>query len=560
MCPTRGRVDEPTPPPYAALPNALGAGQHRVMDATLAANLIQRVNIGDGLTRTAARLPDKLAVVDGERRWTYAELNAQVNRVAHGLVARGYGHGDVLALASGNSCEFLVTYFACAKLGLVCVPMNLGWRSDEIAYVLEHSESRGIVVEAQLVGLVAPAVEKVGAVRDVIVAVGTGVDYEQSVPDRQWVTFDELHADRDDEPEVVVADRDAISYLYTSGTTSFPKGVVGSHTAIYLESLMVAAETGLGAADRVACLMPLFHTAQLNGFGTPSVLMGATQYLMRGFDGEALLDLIETEKITRVFALPMMWRALVENPSTLQRDLSSLEYAAYAMAPMPDALLKRCLDVFGCKFYLAFGQTEMSPVTTLFRPEHQLSHSGAVGTQVVNVQVGIMSPDGELLPRGQEGEIVYRSPQALTEYLKNPEATSEAFAHGWFHSGDAGLLAEDGMLWFSDRYKDVIKTGGENVASIEVEKAVYTAVPDVAEVAVVGLPHPRWTEAITAVVVPKPGAALDETQLVAAVREHIAGFKAPKAVIVVDELPKTSTGKIQKNAVRKQFEAFYGEE
>lgn len=525
-------------------------------DLDLATNLITRVNIGDALTRTAGRMPDKPAVVDGTRSWTYAQLNSRVNRVANSLAAMGYARGDALALASGNSCEFLVTYYACAKLGLVCVPMNLGWRAEEIAYVLEHSEARGVVVEAQLVPLVIPAVEKVPAVRDVVVASADG-EYEQSLPDRTWRTFDELHSGEDREPEVFVGDRDAISYLYTSGTTSFPKGVIGSHTAIYLESLMVAAETGLNADDRLGCLMPLFHTAQLNGFATPAIMMGATQYLLRGFDPDALLDMIERERLTRIFCLPMMYRALVERPDIEQRDLSSLQKAAYAMAPMPDALLRRCLEVFGCDFYLAFGQTEMSPVTTFFRPEHQLSHSGAVGTQVVNVQIGIMSPSGELLPRGTEGEIVYRGPQALNGYLKNPEATAEAFAHRWFHSGDAGYLAEDGMLWFSDRYKDVIKTGGENVASIEVEKAVYAADPRIAEAVVVGLPHPRWTEAITAVVTVKPGETLDEAELIEAVKGHIAGFKAPKAVIVVDELPKTSTGKIQKNLVRQAHASFY---
>ena len=214
--------------------------------------------------------------------------------------------------------------------------------------------------------------------------------------------------------------------------------------------------------------------------------------------------------------------------------------------------------MFGCDFYLAFGQTEMSPVTTFFRPEHQLSHAGAVGTQVPNVQVAIMASDGELLPRGEEGEIVYRGPQALNGYLKNPEATAAAFAHGWFHSGDVGRLDPDGMLWFSDRYKDVIKTGGENVASIEVEKAVYAASPDVAEAVIVGLPHERWSEAITAVVVPKPGATLDADALLAAMRAHIDPYKIPKSVIVVDELPKTSTGKIQKNVVREQFTDHYG--
>ena len=527
------------------------------MDAALAKNLVTRVNIGDALTRTAGRMPDRLAVVDGSRRWTFAELNARVNRVANGFAALGYARGDVLGLCSGNSCEFLVTYFACAKLGVVCVPMNLGWRGDEIAYVLDHSGSRGIVVEAQLVPQATPGIEKVPAVADVIVAYGTDGQYEQTLPDRRWLTFDEMHADSDAEPEHLVDERDALSYLYTSGTTSFPKGVVGSHLAIYLESLMVAAETGLSTGERIACLMPLFHTAQLNGFGTPSIMMGATQYLLRGFDPDALLDLIEREQITRMFALPMMYRALVEREDIRSRDLSSLNAAAYAMAPMPDALLRQCLDIFECDFYLAFGQTEMSPVTTFFRPEHQLSHSGAVGTQVVNVQIGIMDGDGNLLPRGAEGEIVYRSPQALNEYLKNPEATAEVFEHGWFHSGDVGRLDPDGMLWFSDRHKDVIKTGGENVASIEVEKAVYAASPDVAEAVVVGLPHPRWSEAITAVVVAKPGTALDQQTLLGQMRDHIDPYKLPKSVIVVDELPKTSTGKIQKNVVRQQYADHY---
>ncbi len=528
------------------------------IDLDLATNLITRVNVGDALTRTAGRRPDNLAVVDGARRWTYAELNAWVNRVANALAARGYARGDALALASGNSGEFLVTYFACAKLGLVCVPLNLGWRADEIAYVLDHSESRGIVVEAQLVDAVLPGVEKAPAVQDVIVAPGTGASWDEALPDRAWLPFAALADAPDTEPEYYVDERDAISYLYTSGTTSFPKGVVASHVAIYVETLMVAAESGIGAGDRIACLMPLFHTAQLNGFATPAVTMGATQYLMRGFDPDALLDLIEREHIDRMFALPMMYRALVERADIRSRDLSSLRMAAYAMAPMPDALLRSCLDVFQCDFYLAFGQTEMSPVTTFFRPEHQLSHAGAVGTQVPNVQVAIMSPDGALLPRGEEGEIVYRGPQALNGYLKNDEATAAAFAHGWFHSGDVGRLEPDGMLWFSDRYKDVIKTGGENVASIEVEKAVYAAAPDVAEAVIVGLPHERWSEAITAVVVAKPGATVDREALLAAMREYVDPYKIPKSVIVVDELPKTSTGKIQKNVVRAQFTDHYG--
>jgi acyl-CoA synthetase (AMP-forming)/AMP-acid ligase II len=272
------------------------------------------------------------------------------------------------------------------------------------------------------------------------------------------------------------------------------------------------------------------------------------------------LDLIEKEKLTVLFALSPMYRALLELQKQHKRDVSSLRLAVYAMAPMPDSHLRAAIEEFGCGFSLMFGQTEMNPLAIYFRPEHQLSHSGAAGIPVVNVQAGIMDEAGKLLPQGETGEIVYRSPNALSEYLHDPEATREAFRYGWFHSGDVGYVDKDGIFWFTDRFKDVIKSGGENVASIEVEKTLMEVEPKIAEVVVIGVPHQRWSEAITAVIVPRQGEKIDQGVLLTKLRERLSPYKCPKGIIITDALPKTSTGKIQKAALRKNYANLYERE
>ncbi len=520
----------------------------------LQGNLSRRVNVGDMLTRSAARTPHKTALVEGPRRLSYRDFNDGVNRCAHGLLALGYRPGDALGLMAGNCIEFLVIYYACAKIGVVCTPLNLFWRQGELSYVLGHAQVRGVVAQQRWLGELALVLGELPGIREVIALEGP-VPADAGLPAHvRPMSLEQLGAGQPAiEPEVLLEDRAALSYLYTSGTTSAPKGVVGNHLAIYLETLGVIIDQEMRAGDRVAAMMPMFHTAQLNAFCTPAIASSATLYILEAFEAKTLLDLIDAEQITLTFGLPMMYRALLEEQQQRPRTVSSLRRAVYAMAPMPDDDLRRLMDAFGCELSLMFGQTEMSPASTCFRPEHQLSHPGAIGMPSINVQVGIMDDAGRLLPWGQPGEIVYRSPHLLTEYLRDAQATQTAFAHGWFHSGDVGHFDTEGMLWFEDRHKDVIKSGGENIASIEVEKALYAVEPKLAEVVVVGLPHERWGEAVTAVVTLRPGESIDAEEVLRKVRGKLSPFKCPKAILVVEAMPKTATGKIQKAQVRKNF-------
>jgi acyl-CoA synthetase (AMP-forming)/AMP-acid ligase II len=526
----------------------------------VSSHLIHRVNVGDLVTRSAERFPEREMICDGDRRWSYRDFDAWTNRVAHGLSALGLQKGDALALMSGNRAEFLAIYFACARLGLVCVPINLLWRQHELSHVLTDSRARAAVVETGLLKQFCAVVEGREPLLGIVVMDGraSGATTPDGIGDVPLFDFDALAADQSsDIPDVEIEDRAPLSYLYTSGTTSAPKGVIGTHLAIYLESLGTAIDTHMTENDRLSVVLPLFHTAQLNALCTPAIAVGASMMIQRGFDAVGLHEAIERERISVLFALPTMIQQLVERQLAHPRNVSSLRLTVYAMAPMPEAELRRAIEIFGCDFSLMFGQTEMSPVSTFFKPQHQLSHPGAVGTPAVNVQVAIMAPNGELLPTGNTGEIVYRSPQTMAGYLHNPEATAEAFRHGWFHSGDAGHFDNDGILWFEDRFKDVIKTGGENVSSIEVELAIRAAHPDVLEVAAIGLPHQHWGEAITAVVVTQNGGSIDANMLLSAVRERLSPFKCPKAVIHVSELPKTATGKIEKTKLRRTYAAYY---
>jgi acyl-CoA synthetase (AMP-forming)/AMP-acid ligase II len=522
------------------------------MPMSLSYNLVHRVNMGDILKRSAKRFPNKTALVENDRRITYFELNKLVNKVARGLHSIGLEKGDRLSILSSNSIEFIVVYFACAKAGITIVPINTGLLTKEVEYIIKDSNSKAVLLEKQYLHLIQVS-ETIESLKEIVL-----IDGDSTLKDNN--NFNSLWQSQDDSEVLCeINERDLMQCLYTSGTTSNPKGVMSSHIAVYFNTLGTAFDLKVTEQDISIAMLPLYHVAQLNAVTTPVFLAGGTTVIMKKFEPESLMNLIEKERATQIFGLPMMYRTLLDHPKRSDYDLTSLRLCVYAMAPMPDNDLQRAHHVFNCDFALLFGQTEMAPVATVFRPEHQLIKPGAAGTPAVNVEVAIIDQNGEMLPEKEIGEIVYRSPQTMEGYLNDTEKTREAFLHGWFHSGDFGYFDEDSILWFVDRKKDMVKTGGVNVASIEVEKTIFQH-PNVQNVAVVGLPHEHWTEALTAFVISKDSEKIPEEEIIQLCKKQLGGYKVPKKVITLKEFPMTSSGKIQKHMIRNEFIKLYENE
>ncbi|TYB46772.1 acyl-CoA synthetase [Actinomadura chibensis] len=506
----------------------------------------RRHSVGDLLHRTARRHPGKVAVVSGGARFTYAEFDTAVNRAAHALAGRGMRKGDRLALLSHNCWQYAVTVFATAKLGVVLVPVNFMLNADEIAYILGHSGASGMVAEDALVPTAEKALATAGIEDGVRGAIGGAPAEGWEDVDAWWTSGPETA------PDVPVEDDDPLRLMYTSGTESRPKGVMLSSRSLISQYVSCAIDGGMTEDDVEAHSLPMYHCAQLDCFFSVDVYLGATSVILPGPDPAVLLETIEREKVTKLFCPPTVWISLLRHPDFEKRDLSSLRKGYYGASPMPvevlRELMRRLPDVRLWNFY---GQTEMAPLATILRPHEQLERAGSAGRAAVNVETMLVDDDGNPVPAGEVGEIVHRSPHAALGYYRDEEKTADAFRGGWFHSGDLGVMTEDGYLSVVDRKKDMIKTGGENVASREVEEAIYE-LDGVAEVAVFGIGHPRWIEAVTAVVVPKPGASLTAADVHAHTRARLAGYKRPKYVVFAEALPKNPSGKILKRALRTQ--------
>jgi fatty-acyl-CoA synthase len=498
--------------------------------------------VGRLIERSASRLPDKVAITFAGRSWTYAELDRGVGRVAAALLARGLKPGDRVAAFGRNSDAYILLFIGCARAGLVHVPVNYNARGDELVYLLTQSQPRAAFCDTAFERVVAEVRDRLADQR-----LGTlhGGDTDDDV--LRWA----LHADGPIHEESGVHEDDLVQLLYTSGTTALAKGAMLTHRAFVHEYASAIAAYGLEAQDVQLASLPLYHSGQLQAFTMPCLTIGATTHVIEAPDLDVMFDRIARDGIDSLFAAPTVWVALANHPRLAEADLSGLRKAFYGASIMPVPVLKRLqAQLPNAGFYNCFGQSEAGPLTCVLRPEEHAERPDSVGRSVMFVQTRVVDEDFNDVAPGGVGEVIYRSPQLCSGYWGKPEETEEAFRGGWFHSGDLVRIDEQGYLFVVDRIKDVINTGGVLVASREIEDALYGH-PQVAEVAVVGLPHERWIEAVTAVVV--ASGPVQPEDLIAFSRERLAAHKVPKAVHIVNELPKNASGKLLKRELRERF-------
>ncbi|MFE2744402.1 fatty acyl-CoA synthetase [Streptomyces scopuliridis] len=483
----------------------------------------------DGVVRrTAARVPDRVAVRYADRAWTYAELDAAVSTAAAELRGHGLEDGDRVASYGHNSDVYLIAYLACARAGLVHVPVNQHLTGDDLGYLVKQSGSALVLADPGLAGRV-PGGVPVRALRDaddsLLAALARPRTYDRA------------------------GDQGELSQLlYTSGTTALPKGAMMTHRAQVHAYASAITALDLRESDRPVHSLPLYHSAQMHVFLLPYLAVGAENTILDAPDPGTIFDLVGAGRADSLFAPPTVWIGLSQHPEFTTRDLTALRKAYYGASIMPVPVLERLrAQLPSLAFYNCFGQSEIGPLATVLGPDEHEGRMDSCGRPVRHVEARVVDESGEEVPDGTPGEVVYRSPQLCAGYWDKPEETAEAFRDGWFHSGDLAVRDAEGYYTVVDRVKDVINSGGVLVASRQVEDALYTH-PCVAETAVVGLPDDRWIEAVTAVVVPR--GEVTEAELLAHAREKLAHFKAPKRIVFVAALPRNASGKILKRELR----------
>jgi len=507
----------------------------------------RRNTLGDLLTRTAVKYPEKWAFTYKSRKVTYKELDDLVNQTAHGLIQDGITKGNRLAILSKNSLDFVITLFAVARIGAVLIPINYMLKEKDISYILQHANVKGLFAAEEYTTILEKAAKDVMITNQYLL--------ETREQKEGWTTLPNIQENQSTSPvNVDIEDDDLAQVLYTSGTESAPKGVMLSHKSIISEYVSCVFDGKMEDRDVLVHALPFYHSAQLHVFLGPSIYVGASGIILDEASPAIIMETIEKHGASQLFAPPTVWIALLRHPDFDQYQLDTLEKCYYGAAIMPREILKELAERLpNARFWNFYGQTEVAPLATALQPEDQLRKLGSAGKATLNVETKVVDEYDVELPRGEIGEIVHRTPHAMLGYLNDPEKTAEAFKNGWFHSGDLGIMDEEGYITIVDRKKDIINTGGVNVASREVEEIIYQ-MKEVAEVAVIGVSDDYWIEVVTAIIVLKDGYTLDKQQVMTFCESHLSKFKIPKLVYFVDSLPKNPSGKVLKKDLRDEYE------
>ena len=522
-------------------------------------NLIQRVNLADSLRRNAALYPNKPVLIDSRGEVTYQQLHKDANRVASGLRAAGVRRGAFVGLLFRNCIDYFRAYFGCARIGAIALPLNPTLKLAEFAHIVSETKPTILIAQGDYNKMASELCETEPSLERLVLA--TRADGEEpTLPAGSSYTsirfVDLLEGDGSD-VEVYIGDRDALQCIYTSGTTAKPKGVIISHVAAMFTALSVAHHVHINEGDVGLVVLPVHHVGGLNDTTIPHIVVGASVVLLDGWGAVKTAEALQKYSVTDTALTAPMWIELVNLNSDSRYDWTAIKTALFTIASLPPERSARLRELCpSASVILCSGQTEFTGFEECQRPEHQFAKPLAWGDPTLMTDVGIMDDSGKLLPPREIGEIVYRGPQAMTEYFGHPELTAESFKFGWFHSGDLGYLDDDHTVFFVDRKKDMIKTGGENVASVDVAQMIL-AMDGVADCAVVGLPHERWSEAVTAFVQVSTGASITPEEVISFCKERMAGYKVPKKVLIVEDFPRTATGKIQKVELREQFGDLY---
>ncbi len=494
------------------------------------------------LAHHADRTPDKPLCVFGDETVTYGEMATRAAALAAGLHEHGVGPGAVVGLLSYNCNEFLETIFAANFLGAIAMPINWRLAAPEVRYILEHSEARALVCDESLVDLANDATK---GLEDTLVRACVS----EPAPDG-WTSLADLRGTSSLSERVARAGDDIHRLMYTSGTTGRPKGVMITHANLAWKNLAHVTEFGFTSADVGLACGPMYHVGALDLTTTSLISVGATTIIHRAFEAADVVDEIERSRVTTVWLAPAMVNAIMALPDVEQRDLSSVRLIIGGGEKMPIPLIERLQRTFPSAWFAdAYGLTETVSGDTFLDRASTVTKLGSVGRPCLYLEVDIWDEDGTSVAPGARGEIVMRGPKVFPGYWRDPDATAAAFAGGWFHTGDIGIRDSDGYLFIVDRLKDMILSGGENIAGSEVERVLYEH-GAVHEAAVVGRPDDRWGEVPIAFVVLRPNTTATADELVAHCSGQLARFKVPKEIVFIDALPRNPSGKVLKRELR----------